>query len=62
MAACYLPGLITAKQKINVFDRSGTDRTHNAQNAATQAFGTAIAGLVYATAILSFGLIGTINA
>lgn len=62
MVVCYLPGLITARQRISVFDRSGTDRTRNAQNAATRAFGTAIAGLIYAAVILGFGLIGTLNA
>jgi hypothetical protein len=49
---CYLPALITAKKRIAVFERAGTDRVRNAQNATTKAFGAAIAGLVFAAFLL----------
>lgn len=49
---CYMPALVTAKKIISVFDRAGTDRVRNAQNAATQTFGTAVAGLIYTAALL----------
>jgi small-conductance mechanosensitive channel len=52
-AACYLPGLVVARRVLFVFKRAGTDRVKAAQNAATRAFGAAIAGLVYAAVRLT---------
>lgn len=57
-AACYLPGLVIARQRLSAFERAGTDRVRKARNAATQAFGTAIAGLLYSAIVLVFTLIG----
>jgi len=55
--ACYLPGLIVAKRGLFAFDRAGTDRVGAAQSVTTEAFGTAIAGLVYVAVLLVFTLI-----
>lgn len=57
--ACYLPGLIVAKRCLLKIDRAGTDRVRNAQNVITQAYMTAIGGIVYIIIVFSFVLIGT---
>jgi hypothetical protein len=36
---------------MKAFERSGTDRTDGALKAATQAFGAALAGLIYVAAV-----------
>ena len=46
-SACYLPAMVISRRQLKVFDRSGTDRTNRAKSAATQAFGTALVGLIY---------------
>jgi hypothetical protein len=51
-AACYVPGLLLARKVTKVFDCAGTDRVKTADGAAWQAFGTAIAGFVYAAVAL----------
>ena len=51
-AACYVPALILARRAAAGFDHAGTDRVKVANRAAWQAFGTAVAGLVYVAAIL----------
>jgi len=53
-AACYAPGLVLARRATSGFDRAGTDRVQAASGAASQAFGTAIAGLAYTAAVLVF--------
>lgn len=62
MAACYIPSLITSRKQIKIFEYAGTDRVKNAHNAATQAFGTAIGGLVYTAISLLFSLMNTAHA
>ena len=62
MVSCYLPSLIAAKKRISFFERAGTDRVRNAENAAAQAFGAAIGGIVYAVILLCFSFIGIDNA
>src|SRR6266571_611618 len=55
--ACYLPGLVVARRRVAAFERAGTDRVYPAKSAASQAFGTALAGLVYVAVILVFFLV-----
>ena len=56
-AACYLPALLVARRRLAAFERAGTDRVHPARSAVSQAFGTALAGLLYVAVVLIF-LIG----
>lgn len=58
-AACYLPVLLVARRRLAAFDRAGTDRVHSARSAVSQAFGTALAGLLYVAVVLIF-LIGRV--
>ena len=53
-AACYVPSLVLARRASARFERAGTDRVRNASAAVSEAFGAAIAGLVYAALILVF--------
>lgn len=53
---CYLPAMVAARKCIASFERAGTDRVKRAQNTATQAFGNAIAGLVFSAFILVINL------
>ena len=46
-AGCYLPALFVARRRIQAFERAGTDRVKGALSASSQAFGTALAGLIY---------------
>lgn len=62
MAACYFPSLISARKRISVFDCAGTDRVNKAKEAAFQAYGTSIAGLVYTAVILAINITHTANA
>jgi hypothetical protein len=55
--ACYLPGLVVARRRVAAFERAGTDRVHPAKSAASQAFGTALAGLMYVAVVLLFFLV-----
>jgi hypothetical protein len=57
-AACYLPGLVVAKRRLAAFERAGTDRVHPARSAVSQAFGTALAGLLYVAVALCFFIVG----
>lgn len=57
MAACYLPSLISARKRIAVFERAGTDRVNKAKDASFQAYGTSIAGLVYTAVILAMNVL-----
>lgn len=61
-ASCYLPALIAAKHRMHAFERAGTDRVKTAHEAATQAFGTALVGLIYCGIILTFTLVGASSA
>lgn len=47
--ACYLPAMLNSRQRIAVFDRSGTDRTEAALKLSHEAFGGALVGLIYVT-------------
>ena len=50
-AACYLPALLIARRVGHAFDKSGTDRVKKAQAATSQAFGVALAGLIYTAVV-----------
>ena len=52
--ACYIPSLVLARRLTVAFDRAGTDRVKKANAVAWEAFGAAIAGLVYAAIPLLF--------
>ena len=56
--ACYLPALMIARRRIQVFELSGTDRTARAQGAATQAFGAAMVCFIYIAVFLVFMTVG----
>ena len=53
-AGCLVPGLIISRKRMRAFERSGTDRTKGALAASTQAFGTALAGLLYLGVVAMF--------
>ncbi len=55
--ACYLPALVVARRRVAAFERAGTDRAHPAKSAASQAFGTALAGLIYVAVVLLLFLV-----
>ena len=50
-ALCFAPGVVLSRRYTSVFQRSGTDRSDGALNVSTQAFGTALAGLIYLAAV-----------
>src|SRR5262245_46794587 len=54
-AACYLPALLSARRLMRAFDQAGTDRVSKAQSAASQAFGTALVGLLYVAVVFTLG-------
>lgn len=56
-APCYLPALVVARRRVAAFERAGTDRVHPAKSAVTEAFGTALAGLLYIAVVLAFFLV-----
>ena len=56
-AVCFLPALVIARRNVRVFERSGTDRVNGAISAASQAVGTAIAGLCYVAVVAVFVLV-----
>lgn len=62
MTICYLPSFLVSKKCISVFDCAGTDGVDKAKDAAMQAYGTSIAGLVYTAVILVINIAFTANA
>jgi Ca2+/Na+ antiporter len=52
--ACYLPSFLVARRHLSIFERAGTDRVKGAESAASQAYGTAIVGFIYAGLLLAF--------
>ena|SRR5690349_2969683 len=52
--ACYVPALLVARRRLAAFERAGTDRVHLARRAVSQAFGTALVGLLYVAVFLIF--------
>ena len=57
-AMCFLPGLILGRNRMRAFERTGTDRTDGALAASTQAFGTAMVGLLYVALVGIFAVVG----
>ena len=55
-AACYVPGLLLARAHRLAFDRAGTDRVQAAMAVSTQAFGTALVGLLLVAFHLTYYL------
>jgi hypothetical protein len=55
--ACYLPGLVLAHRVGAALQRAGTDRVNAAKSVATQAFGTALVGLIYAVGVFLYVVI-----
>ncbi len=55
-AVCYLPALLLARRMELALQRAGTDRVRRARDAASQAFGTALIGLVYLAISLLYAL------
>ncbi|HJW45844.1 MAG TPA: hypothetical protein VJ484_05085 [Lysobacter sp.] len=53
--ACYLPVLVMSRRQLLAFERAGTDRVAGAINATHQAFGTALAGILYTIAVVVLG-------
>jgi hypothetical protein len=53
-AFCYLPALIVSRQQLRILETAGTDRVQKARAAATQAFGTALVGLIYVAISFAF--------
>jgi len=53
-AACYVPALLIARRLGHAFEKSGTDRVKKAQAATSQAFGTALVGLIYTVLLYIF--------
>lgn len=45
--ACYLPAMLSSRQRIAAFDSSGTDRSEAALRLSHEAFGVALVGLIY---------------
>jgi len=54
--ACYLPSFLVARRHLSIFECAGTDRVKGAERAASQAYGTAIVGFIYASLLLAFML------
>ncbi len=46
-AACFVPALMVARRNNRVFGSAGTDRVKKAKNAVSEAFSTALGGLIY---------------
>jgi hypothetical protein len=46
-AGCYLPALLVARRQSQALETSGTDRVRVARAAITEAFGTALAGVIF---------------
>jgi hypothetical protein len=45
--ACYVPTFAIARRQGRVLEKAGTDRVQKAQSVISQAFGTALVGLIY---------------
>ena len=61
-AACYLPALLIARRVGGALEKAGTDRVREAQAAISNAFGTALAGLIYVALHLLFTIaVASIN-
>ena len=56
-AGCLFPGLIVSRRRMRAFEQSGTDRTNGAVAGSAQAFGTALAGLLYLAVVAIFVMI-----
>ncbi len=52
--ACYLPSLLIAHRITGALERAGTDRVKEARAAASQAFGIALIGLIYAVGVFLY--------
>jgi hypothetical protein len=52
-AACYLPALIIAQRASRELEAAWTDKVQEVQSLVSQAFGTALAGLIYVGAIFT---------
>jgi hypothetical protein len=55
--ACYLPSLFIARRITSALERAGTDRVQQAKAAASQAFGTALVGVIYAVGVFLYVVI-----
>ena len=55
-AACYVPGFLVARAHRLAFERAGTDRVQGAITVSTQAFGTALVGLLLVALHLTYYL------
>lgn len=55
-AVCYIPALFIARRLGLAFEKAGTDRVKAAQAVVSQAYGTALAGLIYVAFILVFAV------
>ena len=61
-AACYLPALLLAHKVGQAFENAGTDRVKKSQAIVSQAFSTALVGLIYVTIVFIFSIaVGAIN-
>lgn len=52
--ACYLPNFFTARKISQTLEYAGTDRVHGARAVVSQAFGTALVGLIYTIGVFLF--------
>ena len=52
--ACYLPGFLSARKMSQSLEVSGTDRVKGASSVVSQAFGTALVGLIYTVGVFLF--------
>jgi len=55
--ACNIPALVLARHVDLALQRAGTDRVKEAQSAVTQAFGTALVGIIYIAIVAVLALI-----
>jgi hypothetical protein len=55
--SCYLPSLLIARRITGALEHAGTDRVKDARSAASQAFGTALVGLLYVVGVFLFVII-----
>ena len=52
-SGCYIPALLVANRVTRALERAGTDRVKQALTAASQAFGTALIGLIYVAGVFA---------
>lgn len=55
--ACYLPGFLSARKISHSLEIAGTDRVQGASYVVSQAFGTALIGLIYTVGVFLFVVI-----